>query len=108
MSTTEKQAATDYKAMVDYLEHLLTRQTDRLRTYDIDGACAVADETTPLAEEISQKRILSQPEFAEQRLRLQKQYKEICLIIADQRQEVADKMKQIRDGLRVLSGYSNK
>lgn len=108
MSSTQNQTATDYKAMVDYLEHLLTRQTDRLRSYDIDGACAVADEATPLAEQISQNQILNQPQFAEQRRRLQQQYKDICLIIADQRQEVADKMKQIRDGLRVLEGYSGK
>jgi hypothetical protein len=108
MSTMEKPSTTDYQAMVDYLEHLLTRQKDRLSTYDIDGACAVANETTPLTDTLIQQQILSQPQFAEQRQRLQKQYRDICLIIADQRQEVADKMQQIRHGLRVLEGYSGK
>ncbi len=108
MSTTENQSTTDYHAMAEYLEHLLTRQTDRLRSYDIDGACAVADETTRVAEELTQRQILNQPQFAEHRRRLQQQYKDICLIISDQRQEVSDKMKQIHEGLRVLNGYSGK
>lgn len=108
MSTAQNQSTTDYQAMVDYLEHLLMRQTDRLRAYDIDGACAVADQTKPLAEELTKRRILSQPQFVEQRKRLQQQYREICLIIADQRREVADKLHQIRQGLRVLGSYSGK
>ena len=108
MSTNEKPAITDYHAMADYLEHLLTRQADRLRSYDIDGACAVADETKSVAEELTRRQILNQPEFAQQRQRLQKQYRDICLIISDQRQEVSNKLQQIRQGLRALGGYSGK
>lgn len=108
MSTTEKPVTTDYHVMADYLEHLLTRQRDRLGVYDIDGACAVADETAALAEELTRRGILNDPEFVEQRQRLQQQYREICLVIADQRQEVSDKMQQIRKGIKVLSGYAGK
>jgi NH3-dependent NAD+ synthetase len=108
MSTTENQSTTDYHAMAEYLEHLLTRQTDRLRSYDIDGACAVADETTRVAEELTQRQILNQPQFAEHRRRLQQQYKDICLIISDQREEVAGKLQQIRKSITALSGYSGK
>jgi hypothetical protein len=108
MSTTEKPETTDYHAMADYLEHLLTRQRDRLGVYDIDGACAVADETAALSEELTQQGILNEPEFVEQRQRLQQQYREICLIIADQREEVAGKLQQIRKGLKALGGYAGK
>jgi hypothetical protein len=108
MSTTENKTATDYNSMAEYLEHLLTRQADRLRAYDIDGACAIAEETSPLADELSSRRILDQPEFAQHRQKLQQQYKQVCLMIADQRQEVADKLKQIHRGLRALGGYSGK
>jgi hypothetical protein len=108
MSTTEKPATTDFHAMTDYLEHLLTRQRDRLGAYDIDGACAVADETAALADELTRRGILNEPEFVEQRQRLQQQYREICMIIADQREEVAGKLLQIRKGLKALGGYSVK
>jgi hypothetical protein len=108
MSTTQKQSKTDYHAMADYLENLLMRQRDRLSVYDIDGACAVADETAALADELTSHKILNDPEFAEQRNRLQQQYREICLIIADQRQEVSDKLQQIRKGIKALGGYAGK
>jgi len=108
MNITENHPATDYRAMADYLEHLLTRQADRLRSYDIDGACAVAEETTSLAEELSRRRILDQPEFAEQRRKLQQLYRDICLTIADQRQEVADKLNQIHQGIKALGSYAGK
>jgi septation ring formation regulator EzrA len=108
MSTTENKAATDYNTMAEYLEHLLTRQADRLRSYDIDGACAIAEEASPLADELSSRHILEKPEFTQHRQKLQQQYKQVCLMIADQRQEVSDKLKQIRHGLRALGGYSGK
>jgi septation ring formation regulator EzrA len=108
MSTTENKTATDYNSMAEYLEHLLTRQADRLQAYDIDGACAIADEASPLADELSNRRILDQPDFAEHRRKLQQQYKQVCLMIADQRQEVSDKLKQIRQGLHALGGYAGK
>jgi hypothetical protein len=108
MSATQNPTTTDYAAMVDYLEHLLARQRDRLSVYDIDGACAIANETEMLTDELTQHQILKRPEFAEQGRRLQQQYREICLVIADQRQEVSDKMQQIRKGIRVLGGYAGK
>jgi hypothetical protein len=108
MSTTEKATTTDYAAMVDYLENLLARQRDRLSVYDIDGACAIASETESLTDELTRHQVLKKPEFAEQGRRLQQQYREICLIIADQRQEVSDKMLQIRKGIKALGGYAGK
>jgi hypothetical protein len=108
MSTTEKPVTTDYAAMVDYLEHLLARQRDRLSVYDIDGAFAIANETEMLTDELTRQEVLKKPEFVEQGRRLQQQYWEICLIIADQRQEVSDKMQQIRKGIKVLGGYAGK
>jgi DNA repair ATPase RecN len=108
MNATENKPAMDYRTMAEYLEHLLSCQTDRIRSYDIDGACAIADEAAPLANELSNRRILDQPEFAQHRQKLQQQYKQLCLMIADQRQEVADKLKQIHQGLRALGSYSGK
>jgi len=35
-------------------------------------------------------------------------YRDICLTIADQRQEVADKLNQIHQGIKALGSYAGK
>jgi hypothetical protein len=94
--------------MADFLENMLMRQADKLRSYDLDGASVIAEETTVIAEELGRLGILDRPEFADRKRRLEQIYKDICLIIADQRQEVSDKMTQIRQGLKAVGGYAGK
>lgn len=98
----------DYAAMTDFLENMLMRQADKLRKYDLDGASVIAEETTVIAEELNRLGVLNRPEFADRKRRLEQMYRDICLIIADQRQEVSDKMTQIRQGLKAVSGYAGK
>jgi len=107
MKTVNKDSV-DYAAMADFLETMLMRQADKLRSYDLDGASVIAEETTVIAEELGRLGILDRPEFADRKRRLEQVYKNICLIIADQRQEVADKMTQIRQGLKAVGGYAGK
>jgi hypothetical protein len=106
MKTTEN--SVDYAAMIDFLENMLMRQADKLRSYDLDGASVIAEETTVIADELNRLGILDRPEFADRRRRLEQVYKNICLIIADQRQEVSDKMTQIRRGLKAIGGYAGR
>lgn len=94
--------------MTAYLEELLTRQIERIRTYDLDGAMKLADESQRLATTVTRQRILAKPEFVDQKNRIQGLYKELCLVIASQRQEVQDKLSQIRLGLKTLGKYSGK
>lgn len=105
MKTTDN--AVDYAAMTDFLENMLLRQADKLRSYDLDGASVIAEETTVIAEELNRLGVLSRPDFAERKRRLEQIYKNICLIIADQRQEVSDKMTQIRHGIKAVNGYAS-
>lgn len=98
----------DYAAMTDFLENMLMRQADKLRSYDLDGATVIAEETTVIAEELNRLGILNRPDFAERKRRIEQIYRDICLIIADQRQEVSDKMTQIRQGIKAVGGYAGK
>jgi hypothetical protein len=96
-----------YEQMVNYMENILTRQLEKLRKYDIDGALALAEETNELAVRIQDADVLSKSEFAAGRERIRILYREIGLIIASERAEVADKLKEIRKGIRVLEAYGN-
>lgn len=111
MHTTKKTtAAADTQAaqMAAYVEDLLCRQIERLKTYDLDGAMRLAQEAQPLAETLTREKLLSAPELAGHKARIQGLYKELCLVIASQRQEVSDKLSQIRTGLKTLGTYAGK
>jgi len=98
-------ARQDAAGKVNYLENLLMRHLERLRNYDIDGAMALAEESHELALEIGREQILEDPAFAEHRERIRQIYSEVSLVIATERQEVTDKLKAIRQGLKTLEVY---
>ena len=104
------QELTDESArqMSDYLEELMSRQIQKLQQYDLEGAMKIAEESQPLSERLIGKAVLSRPGFEEQRQRIQGLYRELCLTIASQRQEVAGKLGQNRAGLRTLGAYGGK
>lgn len=104
--SSEQLAASSYGQMVDYLENLLMRQVERLRKYDLDGATELGEEANRVAAAISREKILERPEFSENRWRIEKLYKDLGLIIASERQEVSEKLRQIRMGLKTLGAYS--
>ncbi len=109
-NNTTVQELTDETArqMTAYLEDLMSRQIQKLQQYDLDAAMRIAEESQSLSEKIMQASVLLRPGFEEQRERIQGLYKELCLVIASQRQEVSDKLGQIRTGLRTLEAYSGK
>lgn len=91
-----------------YLEELLSRQIDRLKTYDLDAAVAMAEESEPIAAELMRTEYLEQPENSESKARIRSLYRELTLIIASERQEVSDKLDQIRSGLKTLGTYADR
>lgn len=103
---TETMSLGEQKAL--YLEDLLQRQLAKLRSYDLDGALRIAEQSGPVAQSLTQEGVLTRPEMAESRRRIQGLYQEVCLTIAAERQEVSGKLQQIRDGLRTLSVYGGK
>jgi hypothetical protein len=101
----EKIAAASHRQLIDYLEDLLIRQIERIRQYDLDNALSLAEEANECAEALGQNKILDQPEYSDDRFRIKQLYKDIELIISAERQEVADKLKQIRKGIKALGIY---
>ncbi|MBE0534072.1 MAG: hypothetical protein IH624_00275 [Phycisphaerae bacterium] len=91
--------------MADYLENILMRHLERLRNYDLDGAMVLAEEANPLALAVAEAGALDAPSCAEQRGRIRKLYSEISLVIAAERQEVSEKLKTIRKGIKTLGAY---
>lgn len=110
MHTQASSALTDEQVMqmASYVEELLTRQIGRIKQYDLDGAMRLAQEAQPYTDQLSQGRELNRPGLEAQKNRVQGLYKELCLVIASQRQEVADKLGQIRTGLKTLGTYAGK
>ncbi|MHC5059877.1 MAG: hypothetical protein ACYTFK_02165 [Planctomycetota bacterium] len=98
-------AENSFKQMVDYLENILTRQLERVRNYDLDGAMSLAEEANDLAATVGREKILERPDYADERWRIKKLYKDICLILASERHEVSEKLQQIRKGLKALGVY---
>lgn len=96
-----------YDQMVNYLENILSRQLEKLRKYDIDGAMALAEEANDLAASVRNSGVLGREDFAKERERILVLYREIGLIIASERAEVADKLKEIRRGIKLLEAYGN-
>ncbi|MHC4728226.1 MAG: hypothetical protein ACYS17_13475 [Planctomycetota bacterium] len=103
----ESLAENSFKQMVDYLENILTRQLERVRSYDLDGAMLLAEEANDMAATIGREKILERPDYADERWRIEKLYKDICLILASERQEVAEKLQQIRKGIKALGVYGD-
>ena len=100
-------AENSFRQMVDYLENILTRQLERLRNYDLDGALALAEEANDLAASIGREKILERPDYADERWRIKKLYKDLSLIVASERQEVAEKLQQIRKCIKALGVYGD-
>lgn len=100
-------AKNSYRQMVNYLSNILARQIEKVRNYDLDGAMRLAEEANSVASRIGQNKILEMPEFADDKWRIKRMYKDLTLIIASEREEVQDKLKQIRKGIKVLGVYGS-
>ena len=100
-------AESSLKQMADYLENILVRQLERLRKYDLDGAVVLAEEANEIADVLGRDGMLKRPEHREQRQRMERLYKDISLIIASEREEVSDKLKVIRKGIKTLGVYGD-
>lgn len=98
-------AENSLKQMADYLENILIRQLEKVRKYDLDGAVVLAEESNEIAAALGRDGMLKRPENREQRQRIEKLYKDIGLIIASEREEVSDKLKVIRKGIKTLGVY---
>jgi|GEM_PF-679577 hypothetical protein len=102
----EKENEARQRQLLGYLADLLERQLEKLRKYDLDGAVRLAEESQRVSEQVAREGLLERPCYASQKQKIQGLYQDVCLIIASQRQEVAEKLRQIREGIRTLARYA--
>lgn len=106
-TVAEMQNGTDHEVqMIAYLGDLLERQLEKLRKYDLDGAVQLAEESKKVSGQVAGLGLLDRPQYSREKQRIQGLYQDLCLVIASERQEVGDKLKQIREGIRVLASYA--
>ncbi len=99
---TSALAEDDDRRMVEHLQDILMQHLEKLRDYDLDGAMPLAEEANRLSLKMGNMGLLDKTEFADERTRVDKLYAEIGLVITKERQEVAEKLKEIHDGLETL------
>ncbi len=95
------------RRMVERLENTLTEHLEKLRDYDIDGAMPLAEEANGLAMDIGSAGLFDRAEFDDERKRIDELYAEIGLVITGKRQEVSDKLEEIREGIETLSASAD-
>ncbi len=99
---TDSLAENSDRRMVERLENTLIEHLEKLRDYDIDGAMPLAEEANRLSLDIGGAGILDRAEFDDERKHIDKLYAEIGLAITGKRQEVSEKLQEIRQGLETL------
>lgn len=105
-TNTGKVSTEELQQMATYLENLLNRQLERLKKYDLDGAIKLAEEADDIAARLGDNGFLSGQELPDEQKRIRQLYREIGLVVASERDEVAEKLKAIRKGIKTLEAYS--
>lgn len=95
------------RRMVERLESTLAEHLEKLREYDIDGAMPLAEEASRLAQDVAGAGLFGRAEFNDERRRIDDLYAEIGLVITGKRQEVSDKLEEVREGIETLSATAD-
>lgn len=110
LSTQTEAEITDENSdrrMVERLENTLAEHLEKLRQYDIDGAMPLAEEASSLSQDIADAGLFDRAEFNDERRRIDDLYAEIGLVITGKRQEVSDKLEEVREGIETLSATAD-
>ncbi|HUW17760.1 MAG TPA: hypothetical protein VMW16_00490 [Sedimentisphaerales bacterium] len=91
--------------LLDHLQALLERQTECAQQGSISNVEVLSRRADSLVGEIAKMGILELPEFEYRRARLQKLYDGLCLALAAQRADTAEKLKRIRRGKKTVGVY---
>lgn len=91
--------------LLDKLQNVLQKQIDLARQGDIAEVETLVKQAGLLMEEITDLGILELPGYKNYRGKLQRLYKELCLILAEQKAGVSGELSQIRKGRRTIKAY---
>lgn len=95
----------EFEQMVNYLEKLLTAQIEKLRSYNLESSLRFAEQAGVVSQQIAKTGLLEKPEFASHKERIENIYRELELVIATEQDNVSNKLRQVRKGLKTLGAY---
>lgn len=98
--TTDKSSGT-----ISKLQCLVEEQIDLAKQGNTSELQTVARRAGVLADRIAETNVLALIKFKSQRVRLEKLYKELCLVIASQKADTIEELGKVRKGRRTVKVY---
>ena len=95
------------KYMLDELQNLLEQQIELVHQGNSGGGQfeALSSRTDSLVREIAEMKILEQEDMEDKRTKLRKSYDRLRLALTAQKDDVADKLGQVRRGRKIIGTY---
>ena len=95
------------KDMLDELQNLLEQQIELVQKGNSAGGRfeALSSRTDSLVREIAEMKILEQEDMEDKRTKLRKSYDRLRLALTAQKDDVADKLGQVRRGRKIIGTY---
>ena len=87
------------------LQNVLQKQIELARQGNIGEVETLVKQAGFLIEKISDLGILKLPEYKNYQEKLQRLYKQLCLILAEQKAGIAGELSQIRKGKKTIEVY---
>jgi len=91
--------------LLDELQSLLEKQMELARKGNINEIEALSKQASSLVGKITRSGILESAEFRSRREQLRKLYQNLCLALAAQKAETAEKLSQVRRGKKTIEVY---
>jgi hypothetical protein len=91
--------------LLDKLKNVLQKQIELAKRGNIGEVETLVKQAGLLMEGVSELRILELPEYKNYREKLQGLYKELCLILTEQKAGLAEELSQIRKGRKTIEVY---
>jgi len=106
MSTDRAEHIADKQVhLLNDLQILLEKQIGLARQGDISSVEVLSKQASSLVGKIAQTGVLELAEFKNRREQLQKLYDSLCLALAAQKTETAEKLSRVRKGKKTIETY---
>ena len=93
--------------LLDELQGLLEKQIELARKGNINEIEVLSKQAGSLVREITRSGVFESAEFRSRREQLRKLYQNLCLALAAQQAETAEKLSQVRRGKKTIEVYRN-
>jgi len=93
--------------LLDGLQGLLEKQIELARKGKINEIEVLSKQAGSLVGKIARSGVFESAEFRSRREQLRKLYQNLCLALAAQKAETAEKLSQVRRGKKTIEVYRN-